>query len=114
MGSSDEGADRRAAEREMMIAEFLSNLTHKRPEYRWGAADALGRIGDERVVEPLIAAMKDPDPRVRKKAAWALGQIGDIRGQRPLLEAIRDENDDVREIAGEAYEILKRKLFGGG
>jgi|GEM_PF-6389370 len=67
MGSSDEGADRRAAEREMMIAEFLNNLTHERPEYRWGAADALGRIGDERVVEPLIAAMKDPDPRVRKK-----------------------------------------------
>ncbi|EJG07307.1 PBS lyase HEAT domain protein repeat-containing protein [Methanofollis liminatans DSM 4140] len=114
MGTSGEEADRRAAEQEMMIAEFLKNLTHERPEYRWGAADALGRIGDERAVEPLIAAMKDPDPRVRKKAAWALGQIGDSRGQRPLLEAIRDEDDDVREIAAEAYEILKKKVFGGG
>ncbi|NVO65897.1 HEAT repeat domain-containing protein [Methanofollis tationis] len=98
----------------MMVAAFLKNLSHERPEYRWGAADALGRIGDERAVEPLIAAMKDPDPRVRKKAAWALGQIGDIRGQRPLLEAIRDEDDDVREIASEAYDILKKKVFGGG
>jgi HEAT repeat protein len=114
MEISEAGAERRAAEREMMVAEFLKNLTHERPEYRWGAADALGRIGDERAVEPLIAAMKDSDPRVRKKAAWALGQIGDIRGQRPLLEAIRDENDDVGEIAKEAYEILKKKVFGGG
>jgi HEAT repeat protein len=105
---------RRAAEHEEMVVVFLRNLTHERPEYRWGAADALGRLGDERAVEPLIAAMDDPDPRVRKKAAWALGQIGDLRGQRPLLAAMRDGDEDVREIAEEAYEILKRKLYGGG
>jgi HEAT repeat protein len=103
-----------AAEHEEMVAVFLKNLTHERPEYRWGAADALGRLGDERAVGPLITAMDDPDPRVRKKVAWALGQIGDMRGQRPLLAAIRnDEDEDVREIAEEAYEILKRRLFGG-
>lgn len=106
--------ERRAAEHEKMVAAFLKNLAHERPEYRWGAADALGRLGDERAVEPLIAAMDDPDPRVRKKAAWALGQLGDMRGQRPLLAAMRDGDEDVREIAEEAYEILKRKLFGGG
>ncbi|WP_298669123.1 HEAT repeat domain-containing protein [uncultured Methanofollis sp.] len=106
--------ERRAAEHEEMVAAFLKNLSHERPEYRWGAADALGRLGDERTVGPLVAAMDDPDPRVRKKAAWALGQIGDLRGQRPLLAAIRnDEDEDVREIAEEAYEILKRKVFGG-
>lgn len=111
MGGKEE---RRAAEHEEMVAAFLKNLTHERPEYRWGAADALGRLGDERAVEPLVAAMEDPDPRVRKKAAWALGQLGDRRGQRPLLAAMRDPDEDVREIAEEAYEILKRKLFGGG
>ncbi|WP_067051791.1 HEAT repeat domain-containing protein [Methanofollis ethanolicus] len=93
--------ERRAAEHEEMVAAFLKNLAHERPEYRWGAADALGRLGD-------------PDPRVRKKAAWALGQLGDMRGQRPLLAAMRDGDEDVREIAEEAYEILKRKVFGGG
>ncbi|WP_342676625.1 HEAT repeat domain-containing protein [Methanofollis sp. UBA420] len=106
--------ERRAAEHEEMVAVFLKNLTHERPEYRWGAADVLGRLGDERAVEPLIAAMDDPDPRVRKKAAWALGQLGDMRGQRPLLAAMRDVDEDVREIAEEAYEMLKRKVFGGG
>ncbi|TAJ44300.1 HEAT repeat domain-containing protein [Methanofollis fontis] len=95
----------------MMLAEFLARLSHERPEYRWGAADALGRLRDARAVDPLIAAMDDPDPRVRKKAAWALGQIGDARGQRALLAAFRDPDENVREIAGEAYEILKEKMF---
>ncbi|QSZ68177.1 HEAT repeat domain-containing protein [Methanofollis aquaemaris] len=105
----------REEERELVVREFLGNLDHERPEFRWGAAEALGRLGDSRAVEPLIRALEDdPDPRVRKKAAWALGQIGDMRGQRPLLAAIRDRDEDVREIAEEAYEILKGKLFGGG
>ncbi|MBP2144935.1 HEAT repeat protein [Methanofollis sp. W23] len=102
----------REEERELVVREFLGNLDHERPEFRWGAAEALGRLGDMRAVEPLIRALEDdPDPRVRKKAAWALGQLGDLRAQRPLLVALGDRDDDVQEIAGEALEVLKRKLL---
>ena len=44
---------------------------------RWNAAEALGRLGDPRAVEPLIDTLWDDDARVRTKAAWALGMLGD-------------------------------------
>jgi HEAT repeat protein len=43
----------------------------------WRVAEALGKIGDTRAVEPLIAALKDEDERVRRVAAEALEQIGE-------------------------------------
>jgi len=46
---------------------------------RRDAAGALGKIGDARAVEPLIAALKDEDKDVRTAAARVLGQIRDAR-----------------------------------
>src|SRR5208282_3068775 len=43
---------------------------------RWNAAEALGRLGDPRAVEPLIDTLWDDDARVRLKAVWALGMLG--------------------------------------
>ncbi len=40
------------------------------------AAEALGKIGDARAVEPLIAALKDSDEDVRQAAAEARGRLG--------------------------------------
>jgi HEAT repeat protein len=45
---------------------------------RWRAANALGKIGDPRAVEPLIQALKDEKLDVRGYAAIALGRIGEI------------------------------------
>ena len=39
------------------------------------AAVALGKIGDKKEVEPLIAALKDRDSDVREQAAVALGRL---------------------------------------
>jgi hypothetical protein len=39
---------------------------------RKNAASALGKIGDARVVEPLINVLEDKDPKVRKEAAGSL------------------------------------------
>ena len=58
---------------------------------RSGAAEALGKIGDARAVEPLIQALKDRDYDVRGKAAEALGKIGDARAVEPLIQALKDE-----------------------
>jgi len=43
---------------------------------RCGAADSLGKIGDERAVKPLINSLKDKDSYIRLEAAGALDRIG--------------------------------------
>jgi HEAT repeat protein len=64
-----------------------------RNEYvRKAAAEALGKIGDTRAVEPLIAALKTRDSDVRQAAAEALGKIGDARAVEPLIAALKDED----------------------
>ena len=70
---------------------------------RKAAARALGEVGDPRAVEPLIAALGDPDRLVREAATGALGKIGDPRAVEPLVAelAASHERDAVyvREAA---------------
>jgi HEAT repeat protein len=49
-------------------------------QVRGRAAEALGLLRDRRAVEPLVAALKDPDVGVRMDAASALGALGEIAG----------------------------------
>jgi len=58
------------------------------------AAEALGRIGDDRAVEPLIVALADMNDEDRQWAANALGRIGDDRAVEPLIVALADKNED--------------------
>ena len=70
---------------------------------RKAAAEALGQIGDTRAVEPLVAALKDPDDHwLRYYAAEALGQIGNTRAVELLVAALKDETTQVREAAAGA------------
>ncbi len=62
-------------------------------------ADALGRLGDIRAVEPLIRVFGDVDEDVRSSAAASLGQIGDVRAVEPLVHALDDKHWVVRRSA---------------
>lgn len=74
------------------------------------AARALGRIGDRRAVEPLVAVLGDSsrDPYDRATAAGALGRIADPRALGPLLAAFNDHSYDlkVRRAIAEALVAL--------
>ena len=59
-------------------------------DLRVWAADELGKAGDPRAVEPLIAALRDRDAAVTSQAAVALAQLGDAAVE-PLITALRDE-----------------------
>lgn len=99
----------------------------------WAAAEALGKIGDARAVEPLIAALRAPrDPNadanyeslrasgfealgaamrdtpalMRAGAAEALGRISDVRAVEPLKAATRDRDDAVRQAATAALGMM--------
>jgi HEAT repeat protein len=73
-----------------------------REDVRAAAAAALGEIDDDRAVEPLIAAVKDPGANVRAAAARALGQLGDVRAVDRLIMALRDHESVVRGAAAVA------------
>ena len=75
-------------------------------DVRSSAAVALGKIGDTRAVEPLIAALGDQNEVVRRGGAMALGKISD-RWQippavEPLIVALGDEDKWVRRWAAVA------------
>jgi len=85
---------------ENIIDSMIENLSDEYIFVRWRAADALGRIGSEKAVDPLINTLTtDEDRSVRRNAADALGKIGSEKAVDPLIEALTDEDNFVRERA---------------
>jgi len=78
-------------------------------ETRYRAAEALGRIADEKAVRPLIAGLKDSRDHVRYMAAKGLHQIGDSDAVEPLIILLKDENTYVRTMAAHTLGALGGK-----
>ncbi|GAI51574.1 unnamed protein product [marine sediment metagenome] len=57
------------------VEGLIEALKHKDKDVRWGAAAALGYIGDARALEPLTEALEDEDEDVREIAARVYGYI---------------------------------------
>jgi HEAT repeat protein len=74
------------------------------------AAEALGRLGDRRAVEPLLASLRDPDPGIREEAVWALGQMGDARAIAPLC-ALLGSLDAERLSSSQGMGLVVRQAL---
>lgn len=73
---------------------------------RAAAAETLGRLGEDRAVGPLVAALNDPDASVRKAAVVSLQRLG-ARRVAPAIAALLEHPDDsLRVAAAEAMETL--------
>ena len=72
---------------------------------RFEAASALGDIGNENCVEPLIAALED-HPRIKEVAIRSLGKIGDTRATPLLLHALADDSWEIRSTAAKALGAI--------
>jgi len=80
----------------------------------FNAIEKMGAVA----VDPLIAALKDPEGTVRKYAALLLGRLGDVRAVEPLGMALYDLHHDVGKTSAEAlvnfgvasFEILVEAL----
>jgi len=83
------------------VSRLISELKGKNARVRHRAAEELVKIGAP-AVEPLIAALKDPDSPVRVGAVGVLGNIKDPRAVEPLMAALKDMDSGVRGGAVEA------------
>jgi DNA primase len=83
------------------------------PSVRSAAVRALGRGGDARYAEPVVAALKDPDEHVRWDAAAALDLLVDERAVAPLAEAaVSDPSVDVRLASARALRHYRTREAG--
>lgn len=73
---------------------------------RGRAALMLGKLGDDRAVDPLIEALHSPGHQARVNAAQSLGKLGDPRAIPPLVKIVHTETDTVRDTAIKALRQL--------
>jgi tetratricopeptide (TPR) repeat protein len=64
---------------------------------RAACAFALGYLGDDASVTPLLATLDDGNETVQRVAAWSLGRIADKRALSGLMKAYFNKGEDVRE-----------------
>lgn len=98
------------------VEPLIKAFENKDWQIKSRAAEVLGKIGDERAVEPLIEALNRKDKYqnkyVRGRIVEALGKIGDERAVEPLIKALDDQYIYVRLKASDALDSIKSKGKG--
>ena len=84
-----------------LMRDVLAAARHDEPLVRRAACEALGRVGDERAIAPLIEALGDTNKIVRHGAAWALRELASRKGLglKEIAQALNSDNDYVRRGA---------------
>ena len=71
---------------------------------------ALGDIGDDRAVEPLLAIFEDESTtnftHLRLEACWALRKIRDVRATEPLIKILENARNDTFGLVDAAASAL--------
>ncbi|HEY8212270.1 MAG TPA: HEAT repeat domain-containing protein [Myxococcaceae bacterium] len=91
------------------VLALLKERTDLRSSERAVLVTALGNAEDPRVVQPLSAALKDPDESIRAAAANALGKVGGDGVAAALKTALVDPDEYVRFYAAEGLGRLKER-----
>jgi hypothetical protein len=102
------------------LISVQSEVTNDADEtIRWISAQALGKIGDMRAVEPLIQILNYTNVTIRASSAEALDKIGDKKTVELLIEKLNNVDETVRWVSAEALgkigdkkavELLIQKL----
>jgi len=82
------------------------------PGVRNAIVSALGDIGDERAVEPLLKCLRE-DPKINvRMCGWAIARIGDKKSVTSLIQILKDRKrqNERREAAAEALGIIGGKI----
>ncbi len=88
------------------VPAIIEMLDDSDEDVRYDAAYLLGKIEDERCVEPLIAALEDNDSWVRWEAASSLGELQAVEAIEALIGLFDDDEDYVQEAAVDALQQI--------
>lgn len=94
------------------VEGLLAALSDPDPDARYGAAHALGLIGDSRAIPVLIRCLQDPEPAVRFWSADALGRLGAESAIDALNRLRKDRSKPVRDKAAEALRAIAARNVG--
>jgi HEAT repeat protein len=83
------------------VESEISRLNDRRVWRRARAAFALGDMGSQRAVEPLLGTLGDETRAVRAAAGRSLGRLGAVEAVEPLVEALVRKRVP-RAVAGQA------------
>ncbi|NLW82177.1 MAG: HEAT repeat domain-containing protein [Desulfovibrionales bacterium] len=78
---------------------------------RWGAAKALGNIGDPAAIPALLDALEDHDADVAWLAAVALNKLGKA-AWKPVLHRLVERGVDSVAVRAGVHHILTGQKFG--
>lgn len=94
-------------------AQLIDALTQAPHLERYLVAEELGKQKVAGAVEPLIAALDDPDDEIlRRESAWALGKLADPRAVEALVTHLADDCMEVRDCAGSALDAIDALAVG--
>ncbi|MBM3497855.1 MAG: hypothetical protein FJX74_04205, partial [Armatimonadetes bacterium] len=79
--------------------DLIETLSNGEPTKRQRAAHALGIIGREKHVGPLVGALRDDDHAFTDQATRALSQVGSQRAEGLLLQRLTEEPDAPWSVA---------------
>lgn len=85
--------ERAAGALESHRRELVDSLSTDEPTKRQRAAHALGIVGTERQVGPLVGALRDGDDEFTDQATKALSQVGGTRAEHLLLHRLVHESE---------------------
>jgi len=88
------------------IEPLAEAMNEPRWQTRYRAAEALGKIADEKAIKPLIQGLKDNRDHVRYMAAKGLKELGDSHTIEPLVILLKDENVYVRMMSVRALGAI--------
>jgi len=81
------------------VTRILPFMTHKKPEIRKLAVNALDCSQKPEAIDPLLTMSRDASPEVRAEAAVILGRVGNPKVYDRLIELLGDLDAKVRESA---------------
>jgi HEAT repeat protein len=95
------------------LIAFLQNPINKSQD-RSIVAESLGKLGDARAIDPLIASLSEDNGAITMKASYALATLKDKRAIEPLKQAYSRWSTGQRENAESVKGSIVQALLALG